>query len=63
MDTNKSVELTDVPQPGSVSQAVFVGELCDCECAELDHIGRTTFINQNSNISSLVRPRGTRVEQ
>ena len=57
MDTSKSVGLTDAPQPGSVTQAVFVGELCDRECAVLDHTGRTTVTEQKSSISSLVRDR------
>ena len=52
MDTVNSVRLIDTPQPGSVSQAVFVGELCDRECAELDHAGRTISTEQNSSISS-----------
>ena len=51
------MELTDAPQPRSVSQAVFVGELCDREFAELDHKGRTTVAGQNSIISSLLRDR------
>ena len=54
MDTVNSVRLIDTPQPGSVSQAVFVGELCDRECAELDHTGRTTVTEQNSSILFLV---------
>ena len=58
VDISKSVGLTDVPQPGSVSQAVFVGELCDRECTQLDHTGRTTVTELNSSsISSLVRDR------
>ena len=57
MDTSKSVRLTDAPQPGTVSQALFVGELCQRECAELDHTGRTTVTAKNSVISSLVRAR------
>ena len=55
VDTSKSVGLTEAPQPGSVLQAVFVGELCDPECAVLDHTGRTTITEQNSSISSLMR--------
>ena len=54
VDTSKSVGLTDAPQPGSVSQTVFMGELCDRECAELDHTGRTTVTEQNSSILFLV---------
>ena len=57
MDTSKSVGLTDAPQPGSVSQAVFVSELYDRECAVLDHTRRTTVTEQKSSISSLVRDR------
>ena len=57
VDTSKSVRLTDAPQPGTVSQALFVGELCQRECAELDHTGRTTVTAKNSVISSLVRAR------
>ena len=57
MDTSTSVGLTDAPQPGPVTQAVFVGELCDRECAVLDHTGRTTVTEQQSSISSLVRDR------
>ena len=57
VDTSKSVGLTDAPQPGSVSQAVFVGESRDRKCAELDRASRITVTEQNSNISSLVRDR------
>ena len=55
MDTNKSTELTDAPQPRSVSQTVFVGELCDRESAELDHTGRKTVAEQNIIVSILLR--------
>ena len=48
MDTINSVGLTDAPQPGSVSQAVFVGESRDRECAVLDHTGRRTITEENS---------------
>ena len=54
VDTNKAVGLTYAPQPGSVSQAVFVGELCDRECAELDH---TNVFEHSNSISSLMRAR------
>ena len=56
VDTNKAVGLTYAPQPGSVSQAVFVGELCGRECAEVNHTGGTTITEQNS-ISRLLRDR------
>ena len=36
---------------------MFVGELCDRECAELDHTGIRTVAEQNSSISSVVRDR------
>ena len=52
VDASKSVGLTDARQPVSVSQAVFLGELGDRECAELDHAGRTISTEQNSSISS-----------
>ena len=57
VDTSKSVGLTDAPQPGSASLAVFVGELCDRECAVFDHTGKITVTEQNSSVSSLVRYR------
>eukprot|EP00904_Undaria_pinnatifida_P005817 jgi/Undpi1/2365/HiC_scaffold_13.g05748.m1 len=48
VDTSKSVRLTGAPQPGSVSQAVFVGEACDRKCAEWVLDSRTTFTDQHS---------------
>ena len=48
VDTSKSVGLTGAPQPGSVSQAVFVGESCDRKCAEWVLDSRTTFTDQHS---------------
>ena len=40
MDSRKSVGLPEAPQPGSVSQDVFVGEGCEFECAEAMRAGR-----------------------
>ena len=52
VDTSKSVGLTGAPQPGSVSQAVFVGESCDRECDKLVLDSRTTFTEQHSSTES-----------
>ena len=40
MDSRKSVGIPEAPQPGSVSQDVFVGERCDFECAEAIRAGK-----------------------
>ena len=50
-DSRKSVGLTTAPLPGSVSQALFVGERCDFDCVEsedtcntkLDCVEKTYF--------------------
>lgn len=51
MDASKSVGLTGAPQPGSVSQAVLVGELCGRKFTEMCFAGMTTFPEQGSIFS------------
>ena len=55
VDSRQSVGLPEAPQPGSMSQDVFVGEGCGFECAEAIRAGemmnKCAAVNPEANTS------------